>query len=361
MLPIQRPIFIMLILWAISLVVSMVIFPSILKISKTCNMVDKPGDRKLQQKPVPVTGGLIVFFGIVVALCFFKTTVNYVNLFSSVCAMMVMLYLGSIDDILDINAWVKFLVEISVCILILYGTRNLMMNFQGLFGIDKLPVAIAIPFTVLGMVGIINSINLIDGVDGLSSGMSIFIFGCLALMLFLAHEYSYCALAVICAGALIPFFFHNVFGTKSKMYLGDGGALMIGVAIASLVINLTKGRGLNYTEFVPDYSRMSLLSFSLAAVSVPVFDTLRVMIIRLCHGIPPFSADRRHLHHLLLDKMKLSPIKTSMTEIGLDALVVILWLVSYLLGSSVNLQFFIVMAAGILATTGTAVLIKSIR
>jgi len=342
---ITRPVFIMPILFAIAAAVSAVVYPSILKIAKEKNLVDNPNARKLHKEPVPVVGGLVVFFGIVVALCFFKTTVNYINLFSTLCAMMVMLYLGSIDDILDTKPWKKFLIEILVCILIIYGTRNLMSNFQGLFGISILKSQFAIPLTVFGMVGIINSINLIDGVDGLSSGMSIFIFGCLSLFLFLAHEFSGCALAVICSGALLPFFIHNVFGKESKMYIGDGGALMIGVAIAYLILQILKGRGIPYTGNFPDFDRMSMISMCLAVVSVPVSDTLRVMTERLLRGVSPFYADKTHLHHCLL-KRGWSHIRVSMTEIALDALVVAVWLASWLLGWGVGLQFGIVVALG---------------
>lgn len=355
---ITRPVFIMAILFAIALLMSGLIYMPVFRIAKEKNLVDNPNARKLQKEPVPVMGGLVVFFGIIVGLCFFKTTVNYVNLFSTVCAMMVMLYVGTIDDILDIRAWLKFVIEILLCLLIIYGTRNLMMNFQGLFGISKLLVPVALPLTVIGMVGIINSLNMIDGVDGLCSGMGIFIFGVLGLFLFLAHEYSYCALAVICGAALIPFFIHNVFGRSTKMYIGDGGALMIGVAVSSLIINILKGRGLAYTDFVPDFQRLGLVPFCLSVVSVPVFDALRVMIVRMAHHIPPFAADRRHLHHHLIDDAGFSPIRTSLSEIGLQLLTFVLWFVSYLCGASVTLQFVIVCLVGLASTAGLSFVLQ---
>lgn len=355
MFHIERPVFIMLILIAISALVSFFIFPYVLKIARDKNLVDNPGVRKLQKEPVPVMGGFVVFFGIVVALCFFKATVNYVNLFSTLCAMMVMLYIGTMDDIIDMRAWSKFLIEILVSILILYGTRSLMNNFQGLFGLESLPVPLAIIFTVISMVGIINSINLIDGVDGLASGMSIFILGVFALYLFLAHEYSYCALAVICAGSLIPFFVYNVFSTMSKMFLGDGGAIMIGVVIASITVNILKGKGPVYSEFVPDFQRMSLMSFCLATMSVPIFDTLRVMTTRILKRLSPFHADKTHLHHHLLAK-GMTHIQVTLTEIALDALVVVTWGVSYLLGAGVMIQFVVAFLMGVAVTHVFAVL-----
>lgn len=336
----------MLILFATALTISAVVHPYILKISFLKDLTDNPGNRKLQKEPVPVMGGAVVFFGIVCSLCFFKTTVSRVDLFSTICGMMIMLYLGTIDDILDVKAWKKFLIEIAVCTLIIYGTRNLMGNWGGLFGIDRLPVNIAIPFTVVAMVGIINSINLIDGVDGLSSGLSIFAFAVFSLFLFLVHEYSYSALAVICAGALVPFFLHNVFGKRSKMYLGDGGALMIGVALSSVILNILKTKPFVYDSFIVRPERISLAAFCLATLSIPLFDTLRVMTVRVCHGIPPFTADRRHLHHHLIDS-GFTPLFTSLVEIGLDALVLAAWSLSFHLGADVNLQMAVVVITGL--------------
>jgi len=331
----------MLILFVISMAMSAIIHPCVLKISKLKGLVDSPNARKLQKEPVPMMGGAAVFFGIVVALCFFKTVTSRIDLFSTVCAMMIMLYMGIIDDILDIKAIKKFAFEILVSILVVYGTHNLIGNFNGLFGIRYLNVAIAIPLTVIGMVGIINSINLIDGVDGLSSGMSIFIFAVFAFFLFITHEFSYCALAVTCAGALIPFFIHNVFGKKTKMYIGDGGALMIGVAISSLVIDILKRKSLNYTCNLSDADNISLIAMCLATLIVPIFDTLRVMTIRIAKGIPPFFPDRRHLHHHILDK-GYSPICTTTIEILTDALCVVVWYITYRLGGGVLLQLSIV-------------------
>lgn len=349
----MRPVFIMMILFFIALAMSWIIYIPILRIAKQKNLVDSPGGRKLQSAPVPVMGGLAVFFGIVVALCFFKTTVNYVNLFSTICAMMIMLYVGSIDDILDISASLKFAVEVLVCLLIIYGTRNLMINFQGLLGVWKMPLAVAIPFTVFGMVGIINSINMIDGVDGLSSGMGILAFLSFSSFLFCTHEYSYCALSIICAGALVPFFIHNVFGIKTKMYIGDGGALMIGTALAALIINILKGRALAYEGGIPEYGRLSLVSMCLAIMSVPVFDTLRVMAIRVIHGQPPFHADRRHLHHQFLS-FGFSPKQTSFSILSIDLFIISIWFFSYACGASVTLQFFIVLGCSLLLIVGLA-------
>jgi len=350
----MRPVFIMMILFAVAIFCSAVVYPYILRIAKDKNLVDNPNARKLQKQPVPVMGGVVVFFGLVVSLCVFSIFFLKVNLFPALCAMMVMLYLGTIDDMLDSNAGIKFLIEIVICLIVVYGTRSLMMNFQGLFGIDRMPVWIAVPMTVIGMVGITNSINLIDGVDGLSSGMCIFILSIFAYFLFITHEFSYCGLAVATVGALIPFFLHNVFGNTNKMYIGDGGALMVGMVIATVIINILKGRGLAFTGNVEDLGNINLVTMCIAVMSIPVFDTMRVMIRRILKGVGPFHPDRTHLHHKLLD-MGFSAIQTSLFEVILDAFVVFVWFLSCVLDAGPNLQFGIVCGLSILITCGLPV------
>lgn len=350
-----RPVFIMMILFVVATACSAIVYPYILRIAKDKNLVDNPNARKLQQHPVPVLGGIVVFFGLSVSLCAFSIFVHNVNLFPALCAMTVMLYLGTIDDMLDIRAGVKFLIEIIICLIVVYGTHSLMMNFQGLFGVEKMPVWIAIPLTVIGMVGITNSINLIDGVDGLSSGMCIFILSCFALFLFVTHEFSYCGLAVVTVGALIPFFIHNVFGKTSKMYIGDGGALMVGMVIATVIINILKGRGLPFEGNIDDFEKMNLVTMCIAVMSIPVFDTMRVMISRIVKGVGPFHPDRNHLHHKLLD-MGFSAIQTTLFEIMLDFVVVFVWFFSCILGAGPNLQFAIVCGLSVIVTCGLPVI-----
>ena len=315
----MRPVFIMLILIVISMVATWMVYFPVLRIAREKNLTDAPSERKLQKSPVSLLGGVAVFFGIVIGLCFFKTTIGSVDLFSTLGAMMIMLYIGTMDDILDIPAWLKFTIEILVSLLVVYGTRSLMCNFQGVLGIERLGIVPAMILSCVAMVGIVNAINLIDGVDGLASGFCIFANACFGLFFFFHHEYSYAALAFISLGAMIPFFIHNLFGKQTKMYLGDGGSLMMGVVFAAMCLRALNGKGFKYEPF--DLSGFSLMAFCLSVLSVPVFDTLRVMTMRMVRGRSPFSADRTHLHHLLMDA-GLSPVGTLLVEIGADAVVV---------------------------------------
>ena len=348
------PKFRMMMLFAAAFLATWLIYWPILKIAREKNIVDNPGDRKLQKIPVPVMGGIAVFFGIVVGLCYFKTMLSYTSLFSTLGAMVIMLYVGTIDDISNLSPWRRLAVEVLVATLLVYGTHFSICNFQGLWGIGLLPILWSVPLSALAMVGIINAINMIDGVDGLVSGYCIMACTLFGLIFFLSFDYSYASLAAVSVGALIPFFIHNVFGSKNKMFIGDGGTMMMGTVLSSMVISLCRYR-IGYDDRFLDH-QFGLIAFSLAVLSVPVFDTLRVIFWRVIHGRSPFSADKNHLHHLLIEA-GLPHFGVTMAEIALNMAVVAAWAVSWSLGANVSTQFYVVVAASCLLVFGTAAIL----
>lgn len=328
----------LIILFIIALAASWAVFNPILKIAKQKNIVDNPEARKLQKVPVPVLGGVAVFFGIAVGLCFYKTMVDFTILFPVLGAAIIMLYLGSIDDILNINPALRFTIEICVALLMIYGLKLRVYDFQGLWGLDHVALVPGLILSVLTFVGVTNAINMIDGVDGLSSAFCIMIMGFLGIPCFLSHFYSFAVLSAISIGALLPFFFHNVFGKNSKMFIGDGGTMMMGTIISSMIFVLLSGK-CYFPEFPEaDFSR---IAYVLAVLSLPVADTLRVMTARVFKGKSPFSADQNHLHHILIKK-NFSHARITIFEVCLNLIVIGIFFLSWKLGAPVEWQLYIV-------------------
>lgn len=348
----------LILLFFVAYIATTLVFKPILRIAKGKNIVDNPDARKLQTEPVPVMGGIAVFFGIAMGLCFFKVFFSQTTLMPVLGVMIVMLYLGFIDDVVTIRAWMRFLMEIMMGLLLVYGMRCYIANFQGLWGIEYLSKWLGIALTALTFVGIVNAINMIDGVDGLSSAFGILIMCCFGLVCFLAHEFSYATLAAVCAGALVPFFIHNVFGWKTKMFIGDGGTMMMGSAITAMVITILK-RTFALEELQPalDFSR---IAFVLAVLSIPIADTLRVMIGRMARGRSPFDADKTHLHHIFLSA-GFSYIGITMREIGLNVAVILVFVAAWLLGASNAVQLYVVILAAALADLGSIWIIRRIQ
>ena len=322
------------------------VHPKILKIAILKNLVDNPDERKLQRRPIPVMGGIAVFFGIVAGLCSSQITFFSPAVFVLIAAMTIMLYVGTIDDILDLSPYTRFLIEIAVVAFIMLVNNNGINSFWGLWGLDVIPMWIAAPLTIFAAVGIINAINLIDGVNGLSSGFCFMASVMFAIMFYLSGNTTMMILATSAAGAIIPFFLHNVFGYNTRMFIGDGGTLVIGTMMSMFVINILKDTSLS-APFAQE--GMGLIPFTLSVLAVPVFDTLRVMSARIIRGNSPFNPDKTHLHHLFIE-LGFSHIGTTVSILSLNFLVIVAWFVAYKMGASVDVQLYIVLALSILIT-----------
>lgn len=322
------------------------IHPKILRIAILKNLVDNPDARKLQRNPVPVMGGLAVFFGIVAGLCSSQIAFFSPGVFVLMAAMTIMLYTGTIDDILDLTPRTRFIIEIVVVAFIMLVNNSGINHFWGLWGINFIPVWIAAPLTIFAAVGIINAINLIDGVNGLSSGFCFMASVMFAIMLYISGNTHMTILAVTAAGAIIPFFLHNVFGNTTKMFIGDGGTLVIGTMMSMFVVSTLKGTSLS-ASLAKD--GMGLIPFTLAVLAVPVFDTLRVMSMRILRKQSPFHPDKTHLHHLFIE-LGFSHIGTTVSILTLNFLIILAWFASYKMGASIDAQLYIVLTLSILIT-----------
>ena len=323
------------------------IHPRIVKIARMNNIVDKPNARKLQSEPIPVLGGVAVFFGMVVGIGFMSTFVALPSMLVVVTAMMAMLYTGTMDDVLDLSPSLRFGIEIAVVLCLIFGGRGnfLIDDFHGLWGIHRIPEWVAWLLTVFAAVGIVNAINLIDGVNGLCSGYCItacFIFG---TFFYCTHNVPMTLLAAVSAGALFPFFFHNVFGRTSRMFIGDGGTLVMGIVMAIFVCEVLRYDGnavFGCGEQIP---------FTLAVLCIPVFDTLRVMSMRWWRGVSPFHPDKTHLHHLFIALGCSHPMTTA-AILTLNSGVVFCWWVAAMLGASCEVQLYLVVGLSTLFTFG---------
>lgn len=323
------------------------VHPKVLKIAIMKNLVDNPDARKLQRNPVPVMGGIAVFFGIIIGLCCSQTIFVRSDVFLLISTMLIMLYVGTIDDILNLSPYTRFFIEILIVLWLMYVNEASINSLWGLWGVDALlPSWLAWPLTVFAAVGIINAINLIDGVNGLSSGFCFMASVLFAIIFYKTGNVTMTILAVSAAGAIVPFFLHNVFGNSTRMFIGDGGTLVIGTMMSIFVINILHSG----STCAPIVSKgLGLVPMTLSILAIPVFDTLRVMSMRILRGVSPFHPDRTHLHHIFLE-LGFSHVGATVSILSLNTLVIASWYLSYKLGASVDVQLYIVLALSIAVT-----------
>ncbi len=334
--------------FCISFAATAAIHPSLVRFALEKNLVDNPNIRKLQMRPIPVLGGLGVFFGVMLAVvcsCFLTDCSPLFVLFG---CMLLMMYVGAIDDMLDLSPLIRLIAQIAAVLILVYVDGLSIDNFHGALGVGSLPAWVSVPLTVFSVVGIINALNLIDGVDGLFGLFTISVCAIFAPMFLYGGDTPLFVLSVAIVGAMIPFLLHNAFGRTSKMFVGDSGTLLVGVALAAFVMKVI---------CTPAYSDMlgahnvGVIPLMLATLAVPVFDTVRVMIARIIRGGSPFVGDKTHLHHLFI-WLGVSHLGTTLIVVALNLSVVAACLLAAGAGASVTMQLAVVVAAAMTVTCG---------
>jgi len=248
--------------------------------------IDVPKDeRRMHSKPIPRMGGLAVF------IAFSITSMGFCQLSPSLIALwfggLIIIIVGMLDDIFRINAWVKFFVEIAVAFIPV--AQGITIEFINIFGNYIVLGVFEIPVTVLWIVGLTNAINLIDGLDGLSCGVSaICSLSMLLCTIMLGDNASITLLTGILAASCLGFLPYNT--NPAKIFMGDTGALFLGYTMAVLSLE-----GL--------FKFHAVLSFiiPISIFALPLFDTIFAFTRRILHGKSPFSPDRGHIHHRLID------------------------------------------------------------
>ena len=330
----------------VSMGVSALVYPFVLRFSRAHNFVDNPNARKLQRIPIPVMGGLVVYAGIIAGGLLLSIFMKSNIMVYGMIGMTIMLVIGMLDDIKDLPARLRFVIEILLVWAFMWETGVYLDSLHGLWGVYELPVWAAVLLSTMTGVGLMNAINMIDGVDGYSSGYGMFACGLFALAFWSVWSVMMVCMALMVIGALLPFFLHNVFGVRSKMFIGDGGTLMLGMILTVFMFfamsSKTNCASLEERNFCQ-------VAFLWAVLALPVCDELRVMSVRVLRGKSPFSADKTHLHHLFID-MGFSHLGAAACILLMNAMIVLAWWLSWILGASIDVQMYVSLTLSVLAT-----------
>lgn len=323
--------------------------PVIIRIAREKKLFDVPDERKNHTSSVPTLGGLGIFATIsAVSLTFINTCGmnggGIVNSLTSlppiIAGFTIIFFIGMKDDLLNISAYKKLGAEfIALFILIVVGDVRL-SSMQGMFSIGELSYPVSIALSLFAGIVIINAFNLIDGVDGLAASIAMLgavVFGSYFLA---STEWEYAVLAFTILGSLIPFFLYNAFGHKNKIFMGDTGSLILGFAMTVLIFRFNEMNSLQ--TFSPHFAAGP--AFSFAVIILPMFDTLRVFIIRIYRGGSPFKADHRHIHHILLD-LGFTHLQTTMILIVVNIVFILFAYFFNFLGNSMLVYIMLPCAA----------------
>lgn len=277
--------------------------PTIIKISRRKNLMDEPGMRSSHLRKIPNLGGIALFYsiGICASIFAFELFDLYKFLFAS---LVILLYIGVMDDIVVMKAYKKLLAQIIVSALMVIGSDVRIRNLFGVFGIYELNYFLSVIFSIVTFIILINAFNLIDGIDGLAGGYSILCSVFFGISYYRLGDYNFplVVLTAVIVGAVIAFLFYNLSNYRSnKIFMGDTGSMVLGFLLAFTAICFIDIFIDKATPGIPRYFLQSAPVIAVAILILPIIDTLNIIIIRLFQKKSPFDADRNHIHHKLLD------------------------------------------------------------
>ena len=215
-------------------------------------------------------------------------------------------------------------------------------NLHGLFGFAEIGLFPSVLITGFVIVLLINAINLMDGIDGLAAGLITYAAALFGSWFYISGHIGHAVISFSLVGALIGFFYYNVYGKANKIFMGDTGSLFIGTVISAILIIFNE---LNIDQSRP-FAVESVPAISFGILAYPLIDTIRVMAIRMLQHKSPFSADKNHLHHRLLT-LGFSHRSATYTIIVLNILFVIAVFALHHLGV-LRLMAYIFISGGIL-------------
>jgi UDP-GlcNAc:undecaprenyl-phosphate GlcNAc-1-phosphate transferase len=276
--------------------------PSVIYTSLKYRLFDKNDlHRKNHKRNISRLGGLAIVGSFTISILLFSSIINFKEANFLIVSCIILSALGLKDDVYGTNTTTKFILQIVVAFILVFFGAFRLSSLYGVLGIGDMAPIWGGLFSIALIIFLNNAFNLIDGIDGLAGGIGIFASFTFGVLFALMGQIPYAFIAFALAGAIGGFLKYNWF--PAKIFMGDTGALIIGLVTAALAIKfieMNKFTGKNVPAF---YSAPAI---AVSLLIVPIFDSLRVFTIRILKGSSPFRGDRNHIHHRL-EKLGIKP------------------------------------------------------
>ena len=283
----------------IAFIISFYAIPIIIELADKVKLYDIPDERKVHKKPIPSLGGLGIFIGFMMGLLLTQRIPSVANQLQYFYAsFLVVFFYGVKDDILKIRPMKKILGQLIVSVILIFKAGLTISNLSGFFGVTLVLPSFSYVLTLMTIIVIMNAFNLIDGIDGLAGSLGILTCCTFGAFFYLNGDMFYAMLGFVVSSSLFAFLIYNY--SPAKIFMGDTGSMLLGLINAILAIHFIE-TATNSSTLLTN-ARLNSPAMAFGVLAVPLLDTLRVFSMRILHGHSPFYPDRKHLHHLLLDR-----------------------------------------------------------
>ncbi len=254
-------------------------------------LLDQPAARKSHTRPVPLTGGIAMAVGFTLGVLTLDIALPEYRAFFLGAGVIV--FVGVMDDLHELTSPARFAAQIGAALIMIHWGDVRILDFGALRaggGTAELGFWV-VPLTVFSTVGVINALNMIDGLDGLAGSMALVALSGLAYIAFGAGRVGDACILLLLVAVVVSFWLTNAPLRERRRplaFMGDAGSMFIGFAITWFVIDLSQGADRAMTPVT-----------ALWLLLVPLFDTVRLLVMRPLRGRSPFQAGSDHLHHAI--------------------------------------------------------------
>lgn len=303
-----------------SFILTYILTPKIIDVIRYKNLMDAENLRSSHKNSVPTLGGIAFYISLMIGFYFIKSFDSYHYTDVIIPGLLILFFIGLKDDLVVLSPYTKLIAQILACLFVVlnnyfqlspfsFTSTELITNYDMMFVI----------FTLILMVFVINTVNFIDGIDGLATGICLIIFSFYIFLFSQTNEVFMMALYTILIGSLLAFLKFNL-SKMNKIFMGDTGSLILGFMVALGLVRLAVIGKTNEIDL--PFSKIQFYLILLSVVFVPLYDSSRVIIIRILNKKSPFFPDRNHIHHLLLDRFKLNHGRTTLIIIWFNLLLI---------------------------------------
>ncbi|HNV83853.1 MAG TPA: MraY family glycosyltransferase [Arenimonas sp.] len=308
----------------LSLGLSLVLVRFSVLFAKPLGLLDQPGGRKNHAIPTPVTGGLGVFFALLLTSVFFNLFGMHLDVFFVAGAWLILV--GVLDDRFELSSLTRFVAQAIAAGIMIYFAGLQAYELSDVVGVSGFHLGLLTPFfTVFITLGLINALNMADGSDGYLAGQVMAALGLFSGLAFYAGNLELAGQCAIFAAAVLGFWCWNMrfpWQKRARVFLGDAGSTFLGFAVVWFALQLTQNSSHPVSPVLAPWM-----------IALPVLDCVVLMLDRIRQGRSPFSADRNHMHHLLLDA-GYSPTSIAITMMLLSVLIGCMAAVAVKLGAT---------------------------
>ncbi len=320
--------------------------PKIIGVVEYKRLMDNPNQRSSHKANTPTLGGISFYYCLIFALFFIKERGELNEAMHIIPGLTVLFIIGLKDDLVVLSPGSKLIAQALAIAFVLANDSFVIESFNGFLNIYEIPYFLYLVIAGFLMLTIINSYNLIDGIDGLASIVGIVIMVIYTTIFYLSGEYFFALLSITMNACLMAFFGFNISSDK-KIFMGDTGSLIIGFIISVLTLKFLALKPESYEGLPFLLENAPLIAISI--LIVPLFDTARVFAIRIANKKGPFSPDRNHVHHVLIDFWGLSHKQASFIIGCFNLMFVVLFII---LGSKAKNLGMVIMLVSVVILLG---------